>query len=584
MLREDFSEIFDYLTARSDGYTLNTNGTLITPAIARLLVRKGIKLVALYGATADVHDHVTRTAGSFAAAMRGIAYLQEAGAGFVVQVVPMRDNWHQYHDMLRLAGSLGPHYRVGAAWLNLSASASGERNAEILRQRLAPADVVALDPPGPMCVGNTPKVCGPGRDSDDRLFASCILRNNEFHVDPYGGMSFCSRAKDPALRFDLRTGGVRDAWEEFLPGLAERTRGGRAYLEGCGACALREDCHWCAAHAFLEHGQANSKVEYLCQIAREARAYRENWRRNHRRHFQVAGVTIQVDSDLPMGETTFANALAPFAAATPGSDTLSISHHFGLPVVRECDLGREVYRKPPWAVFRKGEGWVYLSIDPDPGDRQPYGMAEFNEDHSRGRIYHAEEGRFRAGGLASLTMFPTDQILLARALAERQACVLHSAAVVVGGAGLLFAGHSDAGKSTTVKATRAHAQVLCDDRNIVRRWPEGFRVHGTWSHGEIAEVSAGSAPLAAILLLRKSNENRLVRIEDPRRARNELLGCVIKPLLDQGWWEKTLDLVHAMAKEIPCYEMYFDRTGAIVPLLLELARAKGRQEAAQVAG
>ncbi|MCK7525090.1 MAG: hypothetical protein MZV64_49535 [Ignavibacteriales bacterium] len=41
-------------------YTLNTNGTLITPAIARLLRRTGTKLVALYGATAAVHDAVTR--------------------------------------------------------------------------------------------------------------------------------------------------------------------------------------------------------------------------------------------------------------------------------------------------------------------------------------------------------------------------------------------------------------------------------------------------------------------------------------------------------------------------------------------
>ena len=31
MLREDFPEIFDYITRNSAGYTLNTNGTLITP-------------------------------------------------------------------------------------------------------------------------------------------------------------------------------------------------------------------------------------------------------------------------------------------------------------------------------------------------------------------------------------------------------------------------------------------------------------------------------------------------------------------------------------------------------------------------
>ncbi|MBP1661733.1 MAG: putative Radical domain protein, partial [Candidatus Aminicenantes bacterium] len=43
MLRPDFSEIFDHVTARSARYTLVTNGTLITPAVARLLKRPGAK-------------------------------------------------------------------------------------------------------------------------------------------------------------------------------------------------------------------------------------------------------------------------------------------------------------------------------------------------------------------------------------------------------------------------------------------------------------------------------------------------------------------------------------------------------------
>src|SRR5271157_4199957 len=63
MLRPDFPELFDYLTRKARSYTLNTNGTLITPEIARLLTRKGAKMVALYGATTEVHDNITRTSG-----------------------------------------------------------------------------------------------------------------------------------------------------------------------------------------------------------------------------------------------------------------------------------------------------------------------------------------------------------------------------------------------------------------------------------------------------------------------------------------------------------------------------------------
>ena len=92
LLRPDFSEIFDYVTRRSVTYSWNTNGTLITPRIAGLLRRKGSKMVSLYGATPDIHDKITRNAGSFEAVLQGMAYLREAGAGFIVQLVPMRDN------------------------------------------------------------------------------------------------------------------------------------------------------------------------------------------------------------------------------------------------------------------------------------------------------------------------------------------------------------------------------------------------------------------------------------------------------------------------------------------------------------
>ena len=41
MLRPDFTEIFEYVTRKSVFYSLNTNGTLITPEVARLLTRRG---------------------------------------------------------------------------------------------------------------------------------------------------------------------------------------------------------------------------------------------------------------------------------------------------------------------------------------------------------------------------------------------------------------------------------------------------------------------------------------------------------------------------------------------------------------
>ena len=109
--------------------------------------------------------------------------------------------------------------------------------------------------------------------------------------------------------------------------------------------------------------------------------------------------------------------------------------------------------------------------------------------------------------------------------------------------GLLFVGHSGAGKSTATLMLRGQAEILCDDRIIVRRWPEGFKIHGTWSHGDVPDVSPNSAPLKAILFLQKSVDNRLARLHKNEVILRRLLATLIKPLGTRDWWEHTLELM-----------------------------------------
>jgi len=575
MLRPDFAEIFDYITRKSVSYSLNTNGTLIDPKIARLMKRKGNKMVALYGATAAVHDRITGTPGSFEAVMQGFAYLKEADAGFIVQIVPMRDNFGQFNEMIRLAESLSPLWRIGASWLHLSACGDLERNREIVRQRLDPRDVVALDKPELSWKNSVEKKDALGcrhLKDDTRLLASCIASRQDFYVDPYGRMTFCSLIKEAALRFDLKMGTFQEGWDVFIPSLVEKVTGGKEYNENCGSCGLREDCLWCPVFGYLEHRRFPAKVGYLCSVARETKKFKESWERDHCRYYQIAGITIRVESDLPITDTTFSPKFECFETDGPGGDTIALIHAFSLPDMSAQNLGKQVYRKPPWAIYRKGNSWIYVGISPDPDDGNIDSVAVFNQDHSHGTLYHSERQKdlYTRGNLHSLTLFPTDQIMLARVLADRGGCYFHSAGVILENTGLLFVGHSDAGKSTIATMLKGRAEILCDDRIIVREEPQGFRMYGTWSHGDVAEVSANSAPLNALLFLNKSERNLVTPIKDKGEKFKKLLPYLIKPLETRDWWDRMLDLTQRIVGSVPFYSLEFDRSGSVIDLLMSL--------------
>jgi MoaA/NifB/PqqE/SkfB family radical SAM enzyme len=575
MLRPDFPAIFETLTDRSAGYTLNTNGTLITPEIARLMRRKGVKLVSLYGATAETYDRVARRPGAFEMAMRGFRLLQEAGAGFMVQAVPMAANRHEWDRMLELAQSLSPRWRIGASWLYKSACRDPERNSTIESQRLDVADAVALNQSG-----RSGGVADGGEfehnGEDDRLFARCIAGRRDFHVDASGGMTFCAFIRDPGMRYDLRNGTFREGWEDFIPSLADRVRGGREYRDNCGTCEDRADCPWCPVFGWLEHGRFDAPVKYLCDLTAGERRFREEWRTRHRRYYRIAGITIQVDSDLAIQDGTFQSRFDSFRAEGPGTDTVSIRHHFGLPDLEGMNLGRKLYRKVPWAIHGNGGFYHYIGIQSAEDGSAPHRVATFNSDHSSGTIYNDGEAHWRRGNIASLTLFPSDQIWIARLLADREGCYLHSAGAVIDDAGVLFVGHSRAGKSTVTRMLMdageqdgPSVEILCDDRNIVRRTGGEWRVYGTWSHGEVPLVSSNHAPLRAVCFLEKADANALDSLTDRRQIVRRLLACIVRPFVTADWWNKTLDLTGELAADVPCFVMRFDRSGAIVDALRE---------------
>jgi hypothetical protein len=113
----------------------------------------------------------------------------------------------------------------------------------------------------------------------------------------------------------------------------------------------------------------------------------------------------------------------------------------------------------------------------------------------------------------------------------------------------------------------------------VRRWDSGWRVHGTWSHGDVSDVSPASAPLGAVFFLQQAPHNCLVPLSDRKEIWRGLLATIIKPMVTAAWWQKELDVIERIVRDVPCYTMHFDPSGNIVQALVNLvAREAAEQE------
>ena len=277
--------------------------------------------------------------------------------------------------------------------------------------------------------------------------------------------------------------------------------------------------------------------------------------------FEIGGISLSINSDLPLKEKTFAPKFELFRCHNSRDDGVIIHHHCGLPKIRSW--GEEVYHRAPWIIYETASSYIYRMFVE--GNNQHPLIAIFNKDHSEGHIYKGKNyvQAFKKGNLTSLLCFPTDQILFARLLADRDGIILHGSGIILKEKGYLFVGHSDAGKTTLVKIFHHHAKILNDDRMIVRKEDDGFCLYGTPWHGDLSLVAPDRVPLEAIFFLNQAKENKVEKTEG-LEAFKRLYGCTIKALVTERWVKNALDICQALSREAACYHLYFDKTEVVI--------------------
>ncbi len=147
-------------------------------------------------------------------------------------------------------------------------------------------------------------------------------------------------------------------------------------------------------------------------------------------------------------------------------------------------------------------------------------------------------------------------------LARQGGFLLHSASAIRNGKAFLFAGVSEAGKTTISRLAPPDATLLTDEISYVRKQnarkqEAGYVAYGTPFTGELAKLGENvSAPIAALYLLAKGAENRIDPIP-PAEAARSLLANLLFFAEDEELVQATFHSAFEFVSRVPVSRLTF---------------------------
>ena len=281
LLRPDIFEIAAYGTAKGLRVVLATNGTLLDGETSRRLRDSGIQRVSISidGATAETHDRFRQMEGAFAGALRGMAFLKEAGLEFQINTTISRVNLEELPAIQNLAVELGavahhifllvPTGRAKDFREQEIDAADYERTLHWFydQRRRVPLQLKATCAPHYQRImrerakadGETITVKTHGLDAVSR---GCLGGSSFLFVSHVGQVQPCGY-------LELDCGNVRQTRLGEIyrsSSLLQKLRNVDRYRGKCGVCEYRKVCGGCRARAFEATGDY-LEAEPLCAYA-----------------------------------------------------------------------------------------------------------------------------------------------------------------------------------------------------------------------------------------------------------------------------------------------------------------------------
>jgi radical SAM protein with 4Fe4S-binding SPASM domain len=245
-LRKDLLDILKDSRKLGFAPVLFTNGTLIRPEHLDALYEiapLGIE-ISLHSAQPEVHDAITRSPGSHAAALGAIRNLKARGLRVKIKGNLMQSNKGDYEGLISLAGNLGCEYTLDPFIFPCR-----DHDASPVFERLGADSLRGVFSDGRLIKG---KKEGPGKeyleDPQNRL---CGAGANVISISSNGDVF-------PCIPLKLKAGNVREQNIESLwreSSVLEKLRQYRVKdLAACRECPSKKHCLRCSAMTYNETG------------------------------------------------------------------------------------------------------------------------------------------------------------------------------------------------------------------------------------------------------------------------------------------------------------------------------------------
>ncbi|MFA5011883.1 MAG: hypothetical protein WC644_07980 [Ignavibacteria bacterium] len=278
-------------------------------------------------------------------------------------------------------------------------------------------------------------------------------------------------------------------------------------------------------------------------------------------YFEITGLTIKLVTEIPLEKINLSERILSFCVSDKNQEadvTLYIKDQFELP----STLGDLIYDPGDiWKMYRNGNIFnAVVSYD----SKEPMGIVSTAGDWKNITVY-LNRSNNKQSGLLNTAGF---ELIIRAAIQFNRGSIFHSSGLDDNGKGILFVGHAGEGKSTQSRLWMSFegTMIFNEDRNAVRIIDDDVFCYGTPWGGTANIAKNHKVPLSVILMIEKSEENRIERMP-VSEAVPKLIARSFFPYWDENLSNLAISNITSIAAKVPVYKLSCKPTPEVVELV-----------------